>query len=151
VADVSTRLTTAPLSGGPEYTYIDDTAETGRQYYYTLGAIDSHGREVRMGLVAGSRGGPYRFAAMHPRPNPSDGLAEIGYTLDRTSDVRVSIYDVAGRIVRVIKQPGPLGPGPHAVHWDGRDRSGRALPAGAYFARIQSEHRSVWARFLRVR
>jgi flagellar hook assembly protein FlgD len=88
---------------------------------------------------------------MRTRPNPSDGLAEIGYTLDRTSDVRVSIYDVAGRMVRGLRPQSQLGPGPHTVRWDGMDRSGRPVPAGQYFARIQSEHRSVWTKILRVR
>jgi len=151
VADVSTRLTTLPLIGGPDYAYTDETADLGRRFYYSLGAIDAQGHEERMGLVAGSRGGPYQFAAMHTRPNPSDGLAEIGYTLDLESDVRVSIYDVAGRIVRALRPSGTLGPGPHTVRWDGKDRSGRLVPAGLYFARIQSGHRSVWARVLRVR
>ena len=151
LADISTRLTTSPLSGGPEYSYTDETAEPGRRYYYALGAIDAQGHEERMGLVSGTRGGPYRFAAMRTRPNPSDGPAEIGYTLDRTSDVRVSIYDVAGRIVRAFKLQAALGPGPHTVPWDGTDRTGRPVPAGQYFARIQSEHRSVWTKILRVR
>jgi 3',5'-cyclic AMP phosphodiesterase CpdA len=151
LADVSTRLTTAPLSGGPDYSFSDGTAEPGRRYYYALGAIDGQGREERMGLVTGTRGGPYRFAAMRTRPNPSDGLAEIGYTLDRTSEVRVSIYDVAGRVVRGLRPQSQLGPGPHTVRWDGTDRSGRPVPAGQYFARIQSEHRSVWTKILRVR
>ena len=151
LTDVSTRLTTSPLSGGPEYSFIDDTAELGRRYYYALGAVDAQGHEERMGLVSGTRGGPYRFAVLHTRPNPSDALAEIDYTLDRTSDVRVSIYDVAGRIVRTLRQPGTLGPGPHTVRWDGKDRTGRVVSAGPYFARIQSEHRSVWTKILRVR
>ncbi|HYR69248.1 MAG TPA: FlgD immunoglobulin-like domain containing protein, partial [Candidatus Dormibacteraeota bacterium] len=151
LADVSTRLTTSPLSGGPEYSYSDETAEPGRRYYYALGAIDAQGHEERMGLVSGTRGGPYRFAAMRTRPNPSDGPAEIGYTLDRTSEVRVSIYDVAGRMVRAFRPQAALGPGPHTVRWDGMDRTGRPVPAGQYFARIQSEHRSVWTKILRVR
>lgn len=151
LSDVSTRLTPSPLLGGSHYSYLDGTAEPGLRYYYALGAIDTQGREERIGLVAGSRGGAYRFAALHPRPNPSDRLAEIGYTLDRASNVRVSLFDVAGRLIRVLDPSGPVGPGPHAVHWDGRDRRGRATPAGLYFAQIQSEGRSVWARILRVR
>ena len=151
LANVSTRLTASPLRGGPDYSFNDETAEPGRRYYYALGALDAQGHEERMGMVAGTRGGPYRFAALRTRPNPSDGLAEIGYTLDRTSDVRVSIYDVAGRMVRALRQQSQLGPGPHTVRWDGVDRSGRPVPAGQYFARIQSEHRSVWAKILRVR
>ena len=151
LADVSTRLTTSPLTGGPDYTFEDETAEPGRRYYYALGAIDAAGHEERMGLVAGTRGGPYRFAAMRTRPNPSDGVAEIGYTLDRTSDVRITIYDVAGRVVRALRQQGSMGAGPHTVRWDGMDRSGRPVPAGQYFARIQSLHRAVWTKILRVR
>jgi 3',5'-cyclic AMP phosphodiesterase CpdA len=151
LSDVATRLTASPVLGGPAYSYLDATAEPGQRYYYALGAIDSQGREERIGLVSGSRGGPYRFAALHPRPNPSGGVAEIGYTLDRPSRVRVSVHDVAGRLVRILDAPGPEDPGPHAVHWDGLNRSGRPAPAGLYFAKIQSEERSVWVRILRVR
>jgi len=151
LADVSTRLTASPLLGGPGYSYLDATAEPGQRYYYALGAIDSQGHEERIGLVSGIRGGPYRFAALHPRPNPTDGGAEIGYTLDRASRVRVAVFDVAGRLVRVLDPSGQADPGPHEVHWDGHDRSGRAAPAGLYFARIESENRLVWSRILRVR
>jgi hypothetical protein len=151
MSDVSTQLTPSPLVGGPEFSYLDASVEPGRQYYYGLGAIDEQGHEERMGLVAGSRAGPYRFAALHARPNPSDGNAEIGYTLDRASNVRVSLFNVAGRLVRVLEEQGLLDPGPHAAHWDGKDRSGRAAPAGLYFARIQSESRSVWMRIIRLR
>lgn len=148
---VSGRLTASLLAGGPTYEYLDSTAEAGRDYYYALGAVDSRGMEERVGLVMGRRSGPFRFAAERPRPNPSDGDAEIRFTLDQNSPIRITIYNVAGRAVRVIDSPGSLGPGAHAIQWDGMDRVGRSVPAGIYFARIESLERALTARLLRLR
>jgi hypothetical protein len=149
IGNIATRLTPSRISGGPEYTYLDTTAEPGQAYYYALGAVDGLGREQRVGIVVGSRGGPFRFAAERPRPNPSDGETEIRFTLDRSSNIGVAVYNVAGRTIRSIAVSGTLGPGPHGVRWDGRDRNGHAVPAGLYFAVVQSGNRSVTARVLR--
>ena len=149
--EVSNRLTQAPLSGGPEYSFVDETAEGGRTYWYSLGAVHFGGAEERVGLVSGTRGGPYRFAVGRPRPNPSRGESEIPFVLDRESSVTLMIHDVAGRLVRVIDSPGPLGPGPSSLRWDGTDRRGVPAAAGLYFLTIRSGSRVLHERVLRVR
>ena len=128
----------------------------------TLQAIDRDGNvfdamtltkdtPVAVAPNAEERHASSRFSAGHASPNPSDGETEIRFTLDRTSSVRVKLFDVAGKLVRVLDPPTPFGPGPCAVRWDGRMGGGSVAPAGLYFARIESGGRAVTARLLRVR
>ena len=49
-------------------------------------------------------------------------------------NVSVAIYDALGRRVRQVFA-GALGPGSHAMLWDGRDDAGRVTRAGTYFLR----------------
>ena len=149
--DVSTRLTVEPLLPGLDNEYLDETAREGHTYWYSIGAVGWGGSEDRVGLVSGTRGGPYRFAAGKPRPNPSRGESEIPFTLDRESRVTVTIHDVAGRVVRVIDSPGPLGPGPGSLRWDGRDSRGRPTAAGLYFLTVRSGSRTAHERVIRLR
>ncbi len=99
---------------------------------------------------SGGRGNAHRFAPDRVSPNPSDGEAKIQFTLDRDSRVRVTLHDVAGRLVRRLEPKGRFSAGPNDVRWDGRDRNGRVVPAGIYFAVIQAENRMVSTRLLRL-
>ena len=69
------------------------------------------------------------------RPNPFAASTRIEYELSGTRSVRIEIYDVSGRRVKIWKLP-PMGPGFHAVEWDGADDDGRQLAAGVYFCRF---------------
>jgi hypothetical protein len=127
------RLTVAgPISGGPDFEFLDRTAERGVAYRYRLGVLED-GQEMPTGWIEGARGGAYRFALGRARPNPSGGAMDIPITLARRSPVRLRIVDPQGRLVREIATE-PLAPGPHALRWDGTDRRGRPAPSGVYFA-----------------
>lgn len=52
--------------------------------------------------------------------------------------VRLTIHDVAGRLVRALTNGGELR-GDQQVEWDGRDDDGRSLPPGLYFARLAGD------------
>ena len=70
-------------------------------------------------------------------PNPTGGVARLEYELSQPSGVRVSIYDVTGRLVRRLVDS-PQTAGVYPAVWDGRDRNGSEVPSGAYFVRIQA-------------
>jgi hypothetical protein len=78
---------------------------------------------------------PVRLAP--PYPNPTRGGATLSLESFDGEPVRVQIVDVAGRIVRRAELPGGS-PGPRLWTWDGRDDSGRGVPAGSYRARAFS-------------
>jgi subtilisin family serine protease len=68
-------------------------------------------------------------------PNPFAGATEISFVVRERSPVSVEIYDVAGRLVRVLSR-GERPPGSYGVRWDGRDASGRQAASGVYLCRV---------------
>ncbi len=69
-------------------------------------------------------------------PNPFNPTTVLRYTVRERARVRLVVYDVAGRRVRVLVD-GERAPGvPHAARWDGRDDRGRPVASGVYFARL---------------
>lgn len=73
-------------------------------------------------------------------PNPFNPRTEISFTLSDRQDVRLEIYDLAGRRVLTLVD-GTMPAGEHAVPWLGRDTGGRAVPSGAYVARLVTADR----------
>ncbi len=80
---------------------------------------------------------PPALSLVKARPNPFNPRTTITFDVAATSDVRLSIHDLAGRQVRILVQDN-LTAGRHAVPWDGRDDRGRALPAGVYICRART-------------
>ena len=72
------------------------------------------------------------------RPNPFGSATSIDYAVPAGgADVRLSVYDVSGRLVRtLVNEPRPAGR--HTATWDGRDRGGQRAAAGVYFYRMQA-------------
>ena len=88
--------------------------------------------------------------ALRAAPNPSRGPARIEWSLTRRSNVRIALFDLAGRQVRRLAD-GDYPPGRQAVDWDGRDAQGRMLPSGAYLCRVDAGAGHAWTWLLRTR
>jgi hypothetical protein len=69
-------------------------------------------------------------------PNPFQPSTEIRYFLPQGGRVQLRIFDVLGRQVAALVAE-PQTAGYHAARWDGRDRNGRRLAAGTYFAELE--------------
>jgi subtilisin family serine protease len=82
-------------------------------------------------------------------PNPFSTDTEIAFTLPEGCEVRLVVYDAAGRRVRSLFG-GYYPEGSHVLSFDGRDDAGRALSAGVYFyclrcgGRAESRKMLVW-------
>ncbi|MBD3335821.1 MAG: T9SS type A sorting domain-containing protein [Candidatus Eisenbacteria bacterium] len=70
-------------------------------------------------------------------PNPFTGSTRIGFELRNASPVMLTIFDVAGRVVRVL-DAGVAGRGRHSLTWNGADAAGRRLPGGVYFYELSA-------------
>ncbi len=81
-----------------------------------------------------------------PYPNPTGALTRVPVNLDVAGDVTVSVYDVAGRTVRVLYS-GSMDAGPHLLSWDGTNQVSQAVPSGSYYVvavnRTTRESRAV--------
>jgi hypothetical protein len=71
-------------------------------------------------------------------PNPFNPRTTLSFDLPVAGPVRLLVHDVSGRVVDVLLDDQVVRPGLHRVDWRGRDRSGRELPSGAYFYRLES-------------
>ncbi|MFQ5511914.1 MAG: FlgD immunoglobulin-like domain containing protein [Candidatus Krumholzibacteriia bacterium] len=79
-----------------------------------------------------------RATALHSNvPNPFNPRTTIHYTVGTRDFVRLSVYDVTGRLVRRLVDGAQEG-GPHAVTWDARDGVGRPVSSGVYFVRLEA-------------
>lgn len=70
-------------------------------------------------------------------PNPSHGDARIYFSLPRSSDTRLEIYDLAGKRVQRLVD-GIRGPGLSFAAWNGRRLDGSRAEAGVYLLRLQA-------------
>jgi len=71
-------------------------------------------------------------------PNPTSATTTISYTLPEDSRISMGLYDVTGRLVRMLVPATQQKAGEHAIEWDGTAASGEAVPSGAYFYRIET-------------
>jgi hypothetical protein len=70
-------------------------------------------------------------------PNPFNPHTDIAFSLARTQQVRISLYDMAGNLVTVLAED-IFGQGTHTVAWDGKDASGRSASSGTYVVHLET-------------
>lgn len=70
-------------------------------------------------------------------PNPAGGVATLRFSLPSAARATVRMFDVRGRQVRNLADESFVA-GPHQLHWTLRDDAGHAVPAGTYFAVVES-------------
>ncbi len=79
-------------------------------------------------------------------PNPFNPTTTIAYELKTPSSVDLRVFDLSGRLVRVLRAGAREIAGPHEVVWDGTDATGRSVASGTYIYRLQAgEYRQTKA------
>jgi hypothetical protein len=78
---------------------------------------------------------PFAFQLEQNYPNPFNPSTVIKFSLPASGKVNLSIYDETGQLVRTLVDD-QRAAGRHALHWDGRNRSGNTVAAGIYLYRI---------------
>ncbi|MCA9751467.1 MAG: T9SS type A sorting domain-containing protein, partial [Gemmatimonadetes bacterium] len=119
-----------------ELTYVDRLAETGA-FHLVAG---TYGRGIWVRPVAAAATATPLPVAAGPSlrleaagPNPFRDGTTLVFSLTRASAVKLRLFDVSGRkVLDVLEGRHPAGP--HRVPIDGR-----TLPAGVYYARLETE------------
>jgi hypothetical protein len=91
-------------------------------------------------------GGP----ELYPTTSPCFGGAELRLSLPASGFARLEIYDVLGRLVKLISD-GQTEAGRHITAWDGTDDNGRRVAGGVYFARLTSRGQVAGTRLVLLR
>jgi len=136
-ADVLDALrSTATQSGSP------DTL-MGWGIVQAADAMDSGTSNVSEGGIAEPR-------AVFASPNPFGPGTTVSYVVPAEGRVRVTVHDVAGRVVRVLSD-GVQRSGPHAVDWDAMDAAGDRVAGGVYFLKVAAGRETAMAKLVVLR
>jgi hypothetical protein len=120
--------------------YYDE--EHLRTYFYKARNFDIHGNasewsnEVTGQYPTDVPGSAITQLRLYSnQPNPFNPRTTTRFDLPAAGSIRLAIYDLAGRLVRVLVE-GEIPAGSHEAVWDGRDSTGRSAPSGSYLARL---------------
>ena len=80
---------------------------------------------------------PEAFALANNYPNPFNPATTIQYALPQAADVKLTVYNVAGQVVRTLVAE-HQNAGRYTVEWDAANDSGHGLSSGMYFYRLQA-------------
>ncbi len=133
------RLTHDLVRGESPYSFVDKEVEAETTYFYRLAAVDWSGEETLTPPIMVKTPSWLSAVVMleNAAPNPFAMETGIRFTLRSPTDLRLSIFDVAGRLVRNVAS-GRYESGAHRVEWNGSDERGRAVAPGTYFVRLAS-------------
>ncbi len=101
----------------------------------------------KTGLVTVPPGEGMTLSFAGALPNPVRERTSFGFTLSRPGPARLSIFDLGGRLVRVLGD-GSWSAGPHQLEWNVRDDHGEPAAGGIYWARLEAEGRMLTRRMV---
>lgn len=108
--------------------------------FYLMTAVDEYGAQSEAAspwLITGVDRFPLRAVRLYGAyPNPFNPGALIRFDLPRSARVRMEVFDVFGRLVRILVEGEVYESGTREVFWDGRDKSGQSAASGTYFCRM---------------
>jgi hypothetical protein len=135
--------------------YVDPAGEA---FFYKIAAVDIHGNVSPYsftqpdGTVGIPPGGdlPANVQLYPAAPNPVRDRAVIRFDLPSAGDVRLMIYDVQGRAVRVAVAANQMPGGRHEWVWDRRDGAGNRVAPGIYFFVLRTGSQSLQTKVIVV-
>jgi len=124
------------------------SSASGKMAVTTLAELRAQGETIVSD--AGDRTLPERTGLGTPYPNPFNPRVEIPFELAARRPVRMSIFDLRGRLVATILEE-TVAPGRYRVPWLGRDTAGHSVSSGVYHVRMQAGSESFTQRVTLVR
>ena len=149
----------------------DPVAAAAPSFGETLTALDPGQLALQIDILRAESDGSIKYAhaiaffqsllaSIHPTetqllanyPNPFNPETWIPYQLAKVSDVRITIYDGRGVVVRQLvlghQAPGFYTSRSRAAYWDGRNALGEGVASGIYFYQLQTDNVSSLRKML---
>ncbi len=79
------------------------------------------------------------FKLLQNYPNPFNPSTTIQYQIPEAGKVEIKIYDISGRLVRIIENV-KHGAGTYQVAWDGLNESGVKVASGLYLYSVKYQN-----------
>ncbi len=126
------------------FRFVDPGATAGGTYW--LGARACSGPETMIGPIrVEGASALVTGLTLTMAPNPAFEVTRFGFTLERAGAVTLEIFDLQGRRIATPFR-GHSAAGTVDVDWSLRDDQGRPVEAGLYFARLETEGRTLYTR-----
>ncbi|MBN2601581.1 MAG: T9SS type A sorting domain-containing protein, partial [Candidatus Marinimicrobia bacterium] len=90
---------------------------------------------------------PDKFKLLSAYPNPFNAIVNIPYSIPKTGEVSVCIYDILGREV-FRKNTAHSVPGYYSLTWNGKSNTGLVMTSGIYFINVQYENKSETSKIM---
>lgn len=75
-------------------------------------------------------------------PNPFSRVSTIQFRLSQHAAVTLRVFDISGRLIRVLAESAPMTAGQHEIDWDGSTDTGAKATPGVYFYRLATGSRA---------
>ena len=134
-ADDSLQIGWQHWPSGPGYTgtiYLDN---------FTLWFGEPSAIDVETGDVI-----PAKFSLSHAYPNPFNPVTHVDYSLPRTADVSIIVYDMMGRPVKTLVTERKAA-GSYKISWDSTNDAGQVVSSGTYFMKMVTNEFSQSQKF----
>ena len=105
-------------------------------------AIVFTNRDYQLTIPSSNESVPNQFEIVECYPNPFNGKLNILYHINNTSNIRATIYDLSGKVIKSFKYEQKY-PGQHQLIWDTKNNNGDAVATGLYFVSLSSENRTI--------
>jgi hypothetical protein len=100
--------------------------------------------------VEGTDGAGLVFALWQSRPNPSNPIATIQYSVPRAAHVRLAVYDLSGRAIALLVDQVESA-GRHEARWSGADDHGGPVASGVYLYQLTTSFGTASRRLVLAR
>ncbi len=72
-------------------------------------------------------------------PNPFNPTTNIKFSIANKSNIQLVVFDILGNEIKTLVNQS-MEAGNHSITWNGVSNSGKIVPSGIYFYRLQGEH-----------
>lgn len=90
---------------------------------------------------------PDHFTLAQNYPNPFNPSTTIFYSLNKASDVKLSIYNMLGQPVKVLVNDN-VSAGSYTEQWDGTNMASEKVVSGVYYYKLETENESKTMKML---
>jgi hypothetical protein len=132
----------AVASNGLSFSFTDESCRPGVSYRYRVDYRSADGGSRTLFETEDIAVPAAAMTLYQNYPNPFNPVTTISFLVPETGNVTLAVYDVAGKLVRVLIDA-RLDAGPHEAIWDGRDKAGRTASTGIYFYRLQTGKETI--------
>lgn len=122
----------------PEYEISTTTTRLDTVSIYSTGFEVFNVLDISLGFASGVPPVASRANLKPNVPNPFNPQTTIAFELAQQDAVHLRVFDVAGRLVRVLLDGEIFSSGHHQTVWNGRDDAGMLVASGAYFYRLEA-------------